>query len=150
MNRSQKSRLQAVNMKYVVAIKGLIQKEQIRYELIREELGQNQYLIPLKGIKWNGLILYAWIQKDRVKHIWEAKIQGKRQRGKPKRTWNKETALILQERENTWTSTLAKKETGKVLVKFCTIRYRVGSKAKFLWKSAIIPKIPQWNDWWLH
>lgn len=91
-------------MKFLRAVKGVTRRDRIRNEQIREELEVESIhsVIERNQLKWFGHI-NRMQQKRQVKQVWEAKVQNKRGKGRPKKTWNGEVAMILKKRNKNWT-----------------------------------------------
>lgn len=120
LSRRLKSQLQATEMKFLRKIKGVTRKDKIRNEVIREELGAQAVLeqIGKQQLKWFGHLVR--MNKERpVKNIWEARSMKKRNRGRPRKTWNDAVRETLERRGLSWkrASQLArnKKEWTKIV-----------------------------------
>lgn len=103
LTNRQRSKIQAMEMKYLRRILGKTRRDKIRNTQIREELGMKPVLqfIEQRQLSWWGHI--QRMSADRpVRQIYEARIQTKRRRGRPRQTWNKIVSLTLQERGKTW------------------------------------------------
>lgn len=97
LNRTEKSRIQAVEMKYLRAVRGVTRMDRQRNEKIREELKIESVLeyIEKKQLCWWGH-LQRMSNKRQTKKIWEAKNAQKRRPGRPKETWNNIISKSLQ------------------------------------------------------
>lgn len=103
LTRQQKSKLQAVEMKYLRAVKGVTRRDRIRNASIREQLKVESTLefIDRQHLKWFGHMVR--MDKDRqVKRVWQARTARKRSRGRPRRKWDDMIAETLKEREMSW------------------------------------------------
>lgn len=103
LTSAMKSKIQAAEMKYLRAVKGVTKQEHIRNQDIRDELQTIPTLevIKKKQMSWWGHLQRAEDTKP-VKQIWEAKIKYNRGRGRPPKTWNQEIGNILKEKEIDW------------------------------------------------
>lgn len=105
LTNTMKSRIQAIDMKYLRRTKGVTRRDRIRNDIIREELEIEPItnVIEKQQLKWYGHLIR--MQNERpVKSIWEARIQRSKKRGRPRKTWNDEVATILKKKEITWTA----------------------------------------------
>ncbi|XP_030758176.1 uncharacterized protein LOC115883895 [Sitophilus oryzae] len=94
-------------MKYLLRVRGVTRKDRIRNDIIRENLQiqSMQAFIEQRQLSWWGH-LQRMNNDIPVKKIWEARTQGKRNRGRPKETWNKIVVKhILKRKGSTWTKT---------------------------------------------
>ncbi|CAH2019842.1 unnamed protein product [Acanthoscelides obtectus] len=91
------------DMKYLRAVKGVARKDKIRNEVIREELGVESVLQRIEDnqLKWFGHLVRMKDTRP-VKLIWEASVQQKTARGRPKKTWKDGLAKILKNRGISW------------------------------------------------
>lgn len=108
LTNRQKSKIQAVEMKYLRRVVGKTRLDRIRNTQIREELDMKPVteFIEQRQLSWWGHI--QRMSDDRpVKQVYEARIQTKRRRGRPKQTWNKVVGDILQKRGKTWKEAVA-------------------------------------------
>ena len=103
LNESQKSRIQAMEMRYLRKVKGKTRMDKIRNEKIREDLEVESVTdkLEIQKLKWFGHLIRMNTNRP-TKQIWECRTQNKRSRGRPKQTWNDELAKILRKRETTW------------------------------------------------
>lgn len=103
MTPRTKSRLEAAEMKYHRRVKGVTLRDHIRSTKIREEIGiesLSEY-IEKRQLGWWGHI--QRMNEDRmVKKIWEARMGGKRNRGRPRVKWDDEIAKILVKKGKSW------------------------------------------------
>ncbi|XP_044757830.1 uncharacterized protein LOC123315984 [Coccinella septempunctata] len=103
LDRRQKSRMQAMEMKYLRKVRGITRMHRVRNDLIREDIGIEplQDFIEKRQLSW-------WGHLNRMNHerparkVWEAKVTGKRRRGRPVTTWDKQMGKIIGERGQTW------------------------------------------------
>ena len=104
LNNRQKSKLQAMDMKYLRKVKGVTRRDRIRNEDVRTELQIQSVLefIENKQLSWWGH-LQRMTDTRPAKEIWGARVQSKKGRGRPKETWNKVVEKILRKRGKTWT-----------------------------------------------
>ena len=103
LNEAQKSKIQAMEMRYLRKVKGVTRMDKIRNDIIREELGIESIMQKLdeQKLRWFGH-LSRMMDNRPTKIIWESKTQKRASRGRPKRMWNDEIARILTKRETTW------------------------------------------------
>ena len=97
-----KSKIQAMEMKYLRKVKEVTRKDRIRNVVIREELKVNSVLdvIEQRELAWFGHLIK--MKNDRpVKVVWEARTSTKRGRGRPRETWDKTIEKILGKRGKT-------------------------------------------------
>lgn len=103
LSQQQRSKIQASEMKYLRRVKGVTRQDRIRNDFIREELEIQSIMefIEQRQISWWG---HLQRMKDTVpvKRIWETKIQGKKMKGRPKKSWESAVKDILQKRGTTW------------------------------------------------
>nr|CAH7736900.1 unnamed protein product [Callosobruchus chinensis] len=99
----QKSKIQALEMKYLRGVKGVTRRDKIRNEVIRSELGVKSVLqkIEENQLKWFGHLVRMDVTRP-VKMVWQAREQRKRGRGRPRKTWNDTVASILKSRGLSW------------------------------------------------
>ena len=103
LNKQQKSKIQAVEMRYLRRTKGVTRYDRIRNTDIREELEIESTLefIERRQLSWWGH-LQRMDNKRPVKKIWEAKVQKQKKRGRPRKTWDGVVNEILLKRGTTW------------------------------------------------
>lgn len=103
LSRQQKSKIQAVEMKYLRAVKGVTRRDRIRNEVIREELSIEPTLkfIERQQLKWFGHMVRMG-QERQVKTIWQTRTARKRSRGRPRKKWDDKVAETLKEKGLTW------------------------------------------------
>lgn len=103
MSNNMKSRVQAVEMKYLRAVKGVTRRDHIRNQEVREELEVKSAMetVEERQLGWWGHL--QRLDNDRpVKKIWEARTLKKRRRGRPKETWNNIIAKTLEKKKTSW------------------------------------------------
>lgn len=116
LNKSQKSKIQAMEMKYLRRVKGITKKYKIRSETIGKELEVKSTIkkIQQKQMNWYGHLIR--MKDDRqVKKVWRTK-SGKR--GRPQKKWVQIIQEILVEREITRRDANEKAKDGKQWKKF--------------------------------
>lgn len=98
-----KSKVQAAEMKYLRAVKGVTRLHRIRNEDIREELQVEPVLhtIEKQQLKWLGH-MYRMKDERQVKRVWQARTDQRRRKGRPRKTWNDRIAECLSRRGLTW------------------------------------------------
>lgn len=103
LNQRQRSKIQAIEMKYLRKVRSVTRKDRIRNDIIRKNLQiqSMQEFIEQRQLSWWGH-LQRMNNDIPVKKIWESRTQGKRNRGRPKETWNKIVEHILQRKGSTW------------------------------------------------
>lgn len=102
LNKQQKSKIQAVEMKYLRRTRGVTKKDKIRNTKIRDDLELESTLefIEKRQLSWWGH-LHRMDQRRPVKRIWEAKSQTRRRRGRPRLTWDGMIDDILKRKGTT-------------------------------------------------
>jgi Reverse transcriptase (RNA-dependent DNA polymerase) len=115
----QRSKLQAAEMKFLRRIKGVTRRDRIRNTQIREELNIQPLMqyIEQKQLSWWGH-LQRMESTRQVKKIWEAKVNRKRRRGRPRKSWDKIVSEILENRGTTWREAKLKTSNRKEWAKF--------------------------------
>lgn len=103
LTNSMKSKIQAIDMKYLRRVKGITRRDRIRNDSVREELEIEPIhnAIEKQKLKWFGHIC-RMSDNRQVKRIWEAGVHRHKSRGRPKKTWNDEVAAILKKKGRTW------------------------------------------------
>ena len=103
LSKAEKSRIQAVEMRYLRRVKGITKRDRIRNEIVRDELDVESILdfIERRQLSWWGH-LQRMQDTRQVKEIWEAKQTQKSRRGRPRKTWNHTLNEILIRRGTTW------------------------------------------------
>lgn len=103
LTKQQKSRIQAAEMRYLRAIKGITRRDRIRNEIVRTELKVEPILsnIERQHLKWFGHLIRMEDQRQ-PKRIWQTKAQERRTRGRPKKKWNDVVAECLEGRKIDW------------------------------------------------
>ncbi|KAJ3655554.1 hypothetical protein Zmor_014678 [Zophobas morio] len=118
LSQKMKSRLEANEMKYLRRVIGVTLRDHIRSSQIREQLQSKKLMdaIENKQLSWWGHV--QRMNADRAaKQVWQAKVQGRRSRGRPQETWNNTIQKSLRKRGKTWIEAKEmarnKKEWGK-------------------------------------
>jgi Reverse transcriptase (RNA-dependent DNA polymerase) len=99
---NMKSKIQAVEMKYLRGVKGISRRDRIRNMDIREELQIepiHEY-IQKKQLNWWGHV-QRMSGKIPTKKIWETRIRTRRGPGRPRATWSNEMVKILTNKGQT-------------------------------------------------
>ena len=104
LTERQKSQIQAMEMKYLQRVRGVTKIDKKRNIDIREDLKIQSTLefIEARQISWWGH-LQRMEETRPVRRVWEAKTQKNKKRGRPRQTWDKVIAGILERRRRTWT-----------------------------------------------
>ncbi|XP_044757812.1 uncharacterized protein LOC123315966 [Coccinella septempunctata] len=99
LNLGEKSRLQAMEMKYLRRVMGVTRRDRIRNELVREDLQVEslEEFIERRQLEWWGH-LNRMEEDTMTRRIWDAKNVRKRRRGRPQRSWRPVIAEILIKR----------------------------------------------------
>lgn len=103
LSERQKNKIQAAEMKYLRRVKGITLKDRIRSTQIREELKVKPMMefIEQKQLSWWGHI--QRMEEERpAKRIYETRIQNKRKRGRPRRTWEQAIGKIMEKKGKNW------------------------------------------------
>lgn len=103
MSRRIKARVAASEMKFLRRVKGVSLRDRIRSKQIREELEIEDIMefIEKRQLSWWGHL--QRMKNDRmVKQIWEARLIGRRKRGRPMEKWDSVLGDILERRGKTW------------------------------------------------
>lgn len=104
LTKRLKSKIQRMEMLYLRRVLGVTRKDRLRNSFIREELKVDSILNKIEQgqLRWYGHLIR--MNNDiPVKGVWEAKMQGKRPRGRPTKTWNDTIEKIVQDRGLTLT-----------------------------------------------
>lgn len=103
LTTSMKSSIQATEMKYLRRVMGITRMDRVRNQDIQDELKVDSVLkeIEKNQLKWFGHLCRMG-DEAQVKCIWEAKVTPRRQRGRPRQTWDSTVQKILQEKDKTW------------------------------------------------
>lgn len=103
LTEQQKSKIQAVEMRYLRRVRGVTMKDRMKNVDIRRELKIRSTLEFIEGRKlsWWGH-LQRMREERPVKKVWRAKTQRNRRRGRPRKTWDDTMAEILANRGKTW------------------------------------------------
>uniref|UniRef100_A0A1Y1MCV0 Reverse transcriptase domain-containing protein n=1 Tax=Photinus pyralis TaxID=7054 RepID=A0A1Y1MCV0_PHOPY len=104
LGRKEQGKIQTIDMKYLRRVKGITRRDHIRNEDVRKELQVQPIteFIVSKQLSWWGH-LQRMSDGRQVKQIWEAKIQHKRGRGRPRQTWEDTVGKTLKKRGKSWT-----------------------------------------------
>lgn len=103
LTQSQRSKIQAVEMKYLRGVRGVTKMDKMRSDKIRHELKTEPVLESIKRrqLRWFGHIV-RMNETRQVKQVWQTRTARKRTRGRPKKTWDKMVEETLKERGLTW------------------------------------------------
>ena len=103
LTRPLKSKIQAVEMKYLRKVKGITRRDRVRNEQVREELNIEPIIstIEKQQMKWLGH-LHRMTDERQVKTVWQTRTAQRRTRGRPRKTWNDVVAENLMKRGITW------------------------------------------------
>ena len=96
-------RIEAVEMKFLRGARGVTLRDHVRSTQIREDLGVEPIteFIERRQLSWWGHLQRMKVDRT-VRQVWEAKVVGKRSKGRPQQTWDKAIGKILKERGKTW------------------------------------------------
>lgn len=102
LTKKNKSRLQAIEMKYLRGVKGITRRDKARNIDVREELQVESIIdfIEKKQLGWWGH-LQRMEECIPAKRMWTSRIKAKRGPGRPKLTWEKEVAKLIENRGQT-------------------------------------------------
>ena len=103
LTQRQKSKIQAVEMKFLRGVRGVTKRDKMRNDRIREDLKIEPIMksIERQQLKWFGHVV-RMEETRQVKKVWQARTARKRNRGRPTRTWDSVVANNLKERGLTW------------------------------------------------
>ena len=93
------SRVQAAEMKYLRRVVGKTKRDRIRNTTIRDQTKTNDIKtkIEINQLRWFGHV--KRMNDERIaKSVYNAKTQGKRPRGRPRRKWDEDIKEALQKR----------------------------------------------------
>lgn len=111
LTKRLKSKIQSIEMKYLRRVLGVTRRDRIRNDTIREQLKVQPVAKWIENcqLRWYGH-LKRMEDKRPVKRVWEAKSQKRKNRGRPKTTWNRNIEKIVEDRGLTMVqaSTMAK------------------------------------------
>ena len=93
-------------MKYLRRIKGITRRDRITNEVVRQELKVLKKIYK-QQLKWYGHLMRMSDSRP-VKKVWQARMTGKRKRGRPRKIWTNSIADILKEKNVTWNETIKK------------------------------------------
>ena len=104
LTERDKSRIQAVEMKYLRRANGNSIMDKVRNERIREELEVESAIsyIEARQLSWWGH-LQRMNHNRPTKQVWLTKARKRRRRGRPRQTWDGALTEILGRRGKTWT-----------------------------------------------
>jgi hypothetical protein len=97
-----KARVTAMEMKFLRRIVGKTRRDKIRNSVIREELNEESIIerIEKKQLKWYGHV--QRMEETRLtKRVTETKVQGRRARGRPRKSWEEQLRGMMMERGKT-------------------------------------------------
>ncbi|KAK4880036.1 hypothetical protein RN001_008182 [Aquatica leii] len=98
-------------MKFLRAIQGVMRIDKIRNEKIREELEVEPIMKNIKRQQLRWFEHLVRMEEERTtKRIWEARVQQKKGKGRPRKTWNKEKEEIYKRR---WVDIEKREKNGK-------------------------------------
>lgn len=94
------SKIQAVEMKYLRAVKGVTKLDRCRNDDIRGELGIESTLkyIERRQLSWWGHVCRMGSSRQ-PKKVWNTKVVRKKKRGRPDKCWNDRIANIMEKWE---------------------------------------------------
>lgn len=103
LSKGQKSKIQAVEMKYLRRVMGVTKRDRLRNIDIRRDLEIQPTLdfIEQRQLSWWGHLV-RMEERRPVRRIWEARIERYKKRGRPRQTWDKTVAGILERKGTTW------------------------------------------------
>lgn len=103
LTKSQESKIQGIEMKYLRRTAGVTRRDKIRNTIIREDLKLESTLsyIEKRKLSWWGHLQRMESTRP-VKQIWEARIETKRKRGRPRQTWDRTIGKLLKKKGKTW------------------------------------------------
>lgn len=119
LNKRQKQRIQAMEMKYHRRTMGVTRMDRQRNDDIRKDLNVKPILETLEEnqLKWFGHMVRMTDERQ-VKRIWEARIQTNRTRGRPRETWNEAVSKVIKKRGLTWREAMELAQNKKSWSKF--------------------------------
>lgn len=98
-----KSQIQAMEMRYLRKVIGKTRRDRVRNATVRRDLGVQPAIerITANQLRWYGHV--TRMMEDRVaKTVYEARVEGRRRRGRPRRTWEEEVRAGLASRGIEW------------------------------------------------
>lgn len=103
MDRRTESKIQAMEMRYLRAVKGVTRKDKIRNEVIRQDLKVEPIIETIKRqkMKWFGHMI-RMEETRQTKRVWRARQTHKRGRGRPRKTWDTSVAESMKKSGVTW------------------------------------------------
>ena len=103
LSRSEQSKIQAIEMKYLRRVLRITREHRIPNDQIRETLQVEPIIdyINRKKLSWFGHL--TRMNKERqTRKIWEARTINKRGRGRPAESWNNSVAKLFIAKGSTW------------------------------------------------
>lgn len=103
LSKKLESKIQAMEMRYLRKILGKTRRDRIRNITVRKDIGVEPSIDIIKRnqLRWYGHLMR--MEDNRVaKLVYEARTEGKRRRGRPRRTWEEEIRESLQEKGIEW------------------------------------------------
>ncbi|KAJ4429614.1 hypothetical protein ANN_21800, partial [Periplaneta americana] len=98
-----RSKLTAVEMKYLRRTVGKTRRDRIRNDRIREEVKMRKVLTEVineRQLKWFGHV-YRMGEERKVKQVMEMRVEGRRRRGRPRIKWEDTIERIGQQKGKT-------------------------------------------------
>lgn len=119
LNQNQRSKLQAVEMKFLRKVRGVTKFDKMKNMDIRRDLEINSVseFIETRQLAWWGH-LQRMSNTRQTRRIWEARIQKKKRRGRPRQTWDSVVAGILEKKGTTWAEAVKLAKNRKKWKKF--------------------------------
>ena len=101
-------------MKYLRRIKGITRRDRVRNEVVRQELKVEPILkkIYKQQLKWYGHLMRMNDSRP-VKKVWQARMTGKRKRGRPRKTDKFNSEHFKRKKMSHGTRQIRKCKTGK-------------------------------------
>lgn len=119
LNKQMKSKLQALEMKYLRGVTGITRKDRIRNDVVRKELCAEPVLksIEKQQLRWFGHL--ARMKEERqTKRVWLARPPQKHPKGRPRKSWDQAVAECLKERGVSWKEGISLAQNKKEWAKF--------------------------------
>lgn len=103
LSQRQKSKIQAIEMKYLRRVREVTKRDKLRNTKIRDDLQIQSTLnfIENRQLSWWGH-LQRMSNTRPVKQVWQSKAQKGKQRGRPRQTWDGAVGEILKKRGKTY------------------------------------------------
>lgn len=104
LNRRQKNKIQAAEMRYLRRVRGVTKMDRIKNLEIRKDLKIQSVLenIEERQLGWWGH-LHRMENTRQTKRIWEARITKNKRRGRPRTTWDNVITELLERKGKTRT-----------------------------------------------